>query len=53
MDKEKTLNLLAEIFFDTNGDGQCFKILHIGSFDDEPISFEKWTNLQNKMVLNE
>lgn len=39
--KKKPSPLLEEIFFDTNEDGQCLEILHIGSFDDEPASFQK------------
>ena len=27
--------------FDTMQDGKCIEILHIGSYDDEPASFEK------------
>lgn len=33
--------LFNEISFDTMQDGKCVEILHIGAFDDEPISFEK------------
>ena len=33
--------LYAEIRFGTMGDGKCIEILHIGSYDDEPTSFEK------------
>lgn len=39
--KKKPTPLLDEIIFDTNQDGQCIEILHIGSFDDKPASFEK------------
>lgn len=33
--------LFDEISFGTMNDGKCVEILHIGAFDDEPISFEK------------
>ena len=33
--------LFNEISFGTMQDGNCVEILHIGTFDDEPISFEK------------
>lgn len=38
----KKPNLLyKEISFDTMQDGKCVEILHGGSFDDEPASFQK------------
>lgn len=40
--KVKKPNLLYEdIFFDTIHDGKCVEILHIGSYDNEPFSFEQ------------
>ena len=33
--------LFDEVSFDIMQDGKCVEILHIGAFDDEPISFEK------------
>lgn len=33
--------LFDEIRFEIMEDGQCVEILHVGPFDDEPISFEK------------
>ena len=38
---KKTTPFYGEILFETMQDGKCIEILHIGSFDDEPISFEK------------
>lgn len=32
--------LFDEISFGTMNDGKCVEILHIGAFDDEPISFD-------------
>lgn len=39
--KKKPSLLLDEIFFDSMCDGTCVEILHVGSFDSEPESFEK------------
>lgn len=40
--KVKKPNLLYEdIYFDTIHDGKCVEILHIGSYDNEPFSFEQ------------
>ena len=33
--------LLGEIHFGTMQNGLCAEILHVGAFDDEPVSFEK------------
>lgn len=33
--------LFDEISFDTMQDGTCVELLHIGAYDDEPVSFEK------------
>lgn len=38
---KKPNSLFDEISFGTMNDGKCVEILHIGAFDDEPISFEK------------
>lgn len=38
---KKSDPLFEEIQFDTIEDGLCVEILHVGSFDDEPASFEK------------
>ena len=32
---------IDEVLFGKSGDGLCIQMMHIGSFDDEPISFEK------------
>lgn len=39
--KKKPSPLLAEVFFDTMQDGRCIEVLHVGSFDEEPESFQK------------
>lgn len=33
--------LYEEIRFEMMNDGKCVQMLHVGSFDDEPVSFEK------------
>ena len=33
--------LLEEIHFGTMKNGLCVEVLHVGAFDDEPVSFEK------------
>ena len=39
--KKKPHPLLDEVVFDTTEDGLSVQILHIGPYDDEPLSFEK------------
>ncbi|MFR1833300.1 MAG: GyrI-like domain-containing protein [Lachnospiraceae bacterium] len=38
---KKPSPLFEEVYFDTLQNGMCIEILHIGSFDEEPASFEK------------
>lgn len=38
--KKKPNPFYADIRFETVHDGQCIQMLHTGSFDDEPASFE-------------
>lgn len=38
---KKPSPLFDEMYFDTTQNGMCIEVLHIGSFDDEPASFEK------------
>lgn len=33
--------LLEEIHFETMQNGLCVEVLHVGAFDNEPVSFEK------------
>ena len=37
---KKPHNLLANVKFDQIEDGKCIQMLHLGSFDSEPISFK-------------
>ena len=39
--KKKTNPFISNISFEEINDGKCVQILHIGSFDDEPATFEK------------
>ena len=38
---KKSNPLLEEIHFETMQNGLCVEVLHVGAFDDEPVSFEK------------
>lgn len=38
--KKKPNNLLKKVKFEKIADGKCLQMLHIGSYDDEPASFE-------------
>ncbi len=38
---KKPNKLLEEVQLKSIGDGQCVQMLHIGSYDDEPASFER------------
>ena len=37
--------LLEEVRFGTLPGETCVQLLHVGAYDDEPVSFAKWTNL--------
>ncbi|MCB0704456.1 MAG: GyrI-like domain-containing protein [Saprospiraceae bacterium] len=39
--KKKPNDLLEQVKFEKITDGNCLQMLHIGSYDDEPESFEK------------
>ena len=49
--KKKPSILYDEIYFDNLEEGKSIQILHIGSYDDEPISFGKMEELMNKLNL--
>lgn len=38
---KKPNNLYDQILFDTMYEAICIEVLHIGSYDDEPVSFQK------------
>jgi len=39
--KKEPNDLLSELSFETIEDGKCVQLPHLGSFDDEPASFQK------------
>jgi len=39
--KKKKLSLVEEVTFKTHTEGLCVQMLHLGSYDDEPASFDK------------
>jgi len=44
--------LYEKIFFDTVHDGKCVEILHVGSYDNEPSSFEKMDKFAEEKGLH-
>lgn len=36
--------LLTDVQFETSTDGDCLQILHVGSYDDEPATFQQLTD---------
>ena len=49
--KRKPSILYDEIYFNSLEEGKSIQVLHIGSYDDEPISFGKMEELMNKLNL--
>lgn len=49
--KKEPNDLLQELAFETIEDGKCVQILHRGSFDDEPASFQKMDQFIEKNSL--
>lgn len=47
VNKKKFHPLLKEAYFDELDDGLAVQIMHIGSYDDEPISFRKMIDFIN------
>lgn len=41
IEQKKPHPLFKEVEFDTMEDGKSIQMLHLGSFDDEPVSFAK------------
>lgn len=50
--KKKPNSLYDEIVFEILKEGRVIQVLHIGSYDDEPESFEKIEKLSSKMGLS-
>jgi len=49
--KKKPSILYDEIYFNSIKEGKSIQVLHIGSYDDEPISFRKMEELMNEVNL--
>lgn len=49
--KKKPHPLLEKITFEEIEDGLCVQVLHEGSFDDEPVSFEKMVQFMTQHQL--
>lgn len=49
--RKKPNQYLSDIFSETIQDGKCVQILHTGSFDDEPVTFERleWFCKENNL----
>ena len=48
---KKPNSLYEQIFFDTMQDAKSIEVLHIGAYDDEPISFQKMNLLAEENGL--
>lgn len=48
---KKPNSLYEQIFFDTMQDAKSIEVLHIGAYDDEPISFQKMNLLAGENSL--
>lgn len=48
---KKPNSLYEQIFFDTMQDAKSIEVLHIGAYDDEPISFQKMNILAKENGL--
>ena len=48
---KKPNSLYEQIFFDTMQDAKSIEVLHIGAYDDEPISFQKMNLLAGEYGL--
>ena len=49
--KKKPSILYDEIYFNSLEEGKSIQILHVGNYDNEPISFGKMEELMNKLNL--
>ncbi len=51
--KEKKPNpLLSHVKFETINEGKCIQMLHVGKFEDEPISFEQMEDFADNKGLS-
>ena len=51
--QKKPHTFFDEIQFKSMQDGQCVELLHVGVFDDEPISFEKMDQFMKEHSLTQ
>lgn len=51
--KKKLSPFYDEMLFKSMQDGQCVELLHVGAFDDEPISFEKMNQFMKEQGLTQ
>ena len=51
--RKKPNPLLGEITFGAMQDGLCVEILHIGSYDDEPASLQRWPSSRRRTACGE
>ena len=49
--KKKPHNLLDKAIFETINEGKCIQMLHLGSYDDEPVSFKIMEEFADKNNL--
>lgn len=49
--KKKPHDLLEKVKFETIEDGPCVQMLHVGSYDSEPISFQKMKEFADEKNL--
>lgn len=49
--KKKPHPLLGEVKFEKIADGKCIQMLHVGSYDDEPASFEQMEDFAESQGL--
>lgn len=50
---KKSFPLLDKVTFDTIEEGLCVQMLHIGSYDTELITFQKWSLLFRCKIYQE
>jgi len=49
--KKKPHPLLENVIFNSIEDGNCVQMMHLGSYDDEPVSFRKMEDFCNEKNL--
>ena len=49
--KKKAHHLLENVIFNSFEEGSCVQMMHLGSYDDEPVSFRKMDDFCNEKNL--